>query len=420
MGNDYGLMCVNGSDPVMLYNETNYPDGGYNTFHSNDYQVYADDNSYPLLGKAGNYPGNNSFLGNCDYLIYQESAASDTIWAQNNYWGGGQPDTTKLHGEIAYRPYLTSEPDGFVGNEYPAYSNKNSQSGICGDPGGGSNPEALYLNEIGTELYLDQQYPVAIDTFNVVLSNYPNDPSAQYALNFIDNSFRRMEDYSNAVSYLSNCAIQAAGTALPPQAQYRAIYHLKQAGFAEDAYALATDESLLKNLSQSQQEHAVIESGFLQKYYLGNPSSGDSIFKEFLEKYPSSALTLIAATELGMDPPPSNTTFGTQGAGIAVNPALPKAFALHQNFPNPFNPATTIRYELPETADVSLTVYNIAGRQVATLVEGKESAGYKTVVWEGKNRWGGDLTSGVYILQLAADGASGRAFFKTKKMLLLK
>lgn len=112
--------------------------------------------------------------------------------------------------------------------------------------------------------------------------------------------------------------------------------------------------------------------------------------------------------------------------GIGITPAaLPKQFALHQNFPNPFNPATTIRYDLPKPAQVNLTIYNILGQKVRTLVNAFETAGYKSVVWDGKNEFGHPVGSGVYIYRLSASGISQAGveagdFRKSLKLLLVK
>ena len=89
---------------------------------------------------------------------------------------------------------------------------------------------------------------------------------------------------------------------------------------------------------------------------------------------------------------------------------LPKVFALEQNFPNPFNPSTTIRYALPTRAYVTLSVYNLHGQLVSKLVQGEEEAGYHEVTFDGSN-----LASGVYFCRLQAG-----VFVSTKKTLVLK
>lgn len=95
--------------------------------------------------------------------------------------------------------------------------------------------------------------------------------------------------------------------------------------------------------------------------------------------------------------------------------ALPTSFDLSQNVPNPFNPTTNISFALPTTSKVNLSVYNVLGQHVKTLVDADMAAGYQTVTWDGTDNTGHSVASGVYFYKLrAADFAS------TKKMLMLK
>ena len=94
-----------------------------------------------------------------------------------------------------------------------------------------------------------------------------------------------------------------------------------------------------------------------------------------------------------------------------VNRALPGQFSLDQNYPNPFNPATVIGFQLSKSAQVSLTVYNILGERVATLIEGVKAPGAYQVRFDASR-----LSSGVYFYRLSADGA----LLETRKMMLLK
>jgi hypothetical protein len=94
---------------------------------------------------------------------------------------------------------------------------------------------------------------------------------------------------------------------------------------------------------------------------------------------------------------------------------VPIEFALHQNFPNPFNPVTTLRYDLPEQATVNIIIYDMLGRQVRTLVNITQDAGFKSVIWNATNDFGKQVSAGVYIYQIQAG-----EFVQTKKMVLLK
>ncbi len=94
---------------------------------------------------------------------------------------------------------------------------------------------------------------------------------------------------------------------------------------------------------------------------------------------------------------------------------FPQGFALEQNFPNPFNPVTTLRYDLPENSYVNVTVYDMLGREVKTLVNTTQDAGFKSVVWNATNDHGKPVSAGVYLYQIQAGD-----FVQTKKMVLLK
>jgi len=94
---------------------------------------------------------------------------------------------------------------------------------------------------------------------------------------------------------------------------------------------------------------------------------------------------------------------------------LPENYTLHQNFPNPFNPTTTLRYDLPEDAMTTITVYDMMGRLVQTLVSGNKSAGYHSLKWDATNKYGSPVSAGVYIYSIQAGNHRD-----IKKMILLK
>ena len=100
---------------------------------------------------------------------------------------------------------------------------------------------------------------------------------------------------------------------------------------------------------------------------------------------------------------------------VQQNESVPSEFSLMQNYPNPFNPTTTIRYELPVSSYVVLKIYNILGKEVKTVVDAEQSAGIKTVVWDGTNKVGEPVSSGVYIYRLKT-----RDFHKTLKLMMLR
>lgn len=90
-------------------------------------------------------------------------------------------------------------------------------------------------------------------------------------------------------------------------------------------------------------------------------------------------------------------------------------YVLHQNYPNPFNPSTSIGYELPTQSYVTLKVYDVLGQEIATLIDGVQDAGFKSVQFNSRDKFGNTLPSGVYIYRIV----SGK-FVQVKKMLLAK
>ncbi|HSG26962.1 MAG TPA: T9SS type A sorting domain-containing protein, partial [Candidatus Krumholzibacterium sp.] len=97
------------------------------------------------------------------------------------------------------------------------------------------------------------------------------------------------------------------------------------------------------------------------------------------------------------------------------DPAMPLATSLAQNYPNPFNPATTIRFDLKEDSKVMLSVYNVNGGLVATLVDRNMTAGRKEIRWEGRDGMGSPVSSGVYFYRMVAGD-----FVQTRKMVLMR
>jgi len=98
-----------------------------------------------------------------------------------------------------------------------------------------------------------------------------------------------------------------------------------------------------------------------------------------------------------------------------IDEIIPSLFALHQNHPNPFNPTTSIEYDLPNDSYTVVTVFDVMGKHVKTLVEKNQSAGFKTIRWDAKNDEGESVAAGMYIYQIKS-GVN----IASKKMILLR
>ncbi|MFZ1081640.1 MAG: FlgD immunoglobulin-like domain containing protein [Candidatus Kryptoniota bacterium] len=138
-------------------------------------------------------------------------------------------------------------------------------------------------------------------------------------------------------------------------------------------------------------------------------STGDAEFTFSVDKKASvgkdTTLTATISTSDGQ----------TWTKDITVEVAAPKDYQLYNNFPNPFNPSTKIAFDLPEASHVKLVIYDIVGREVAQVADADYPAGYTELTWNGINKNGVTVSSGVYLCRISTDKWSS-----VKKMMMLK
>jgi PKD repeat protein len=105
----------------------------------------------------------------------------------------------------------------------------------------------------------------------------------------------------------------------------------------------------------------------------------------------------------------------TSGSVSIENEQIPIKFVLHQNHPNPFNPVTTLNYDLQKNGLVTIAIYDMLGKKVKTIINQYQDAGYRTVIWDATNDYGKPVSAGIYLYQIQAG-----EYLQTKKMVLLK
>ena len=111
-----------------------------------------------------------------------------------------------------------------------------------------------------------------------------------------------------------------------------------------------------------------------------------------------------------------NSTASTDQLAIDSDNAIPNSYSLSENYPNPFNPSTTLSYFIPEEGYVVIDIYNINGQRIKTFTSGREASGKHSIQWNGKDEKGLKMESGIYLYTMNIDGRVA----DTKKMLLLK
>jgi len=155
-------------------------------------------------------------------------------------------------------------------------------------------------------------------------------------------------------------------------------------------------------------------------------NAGDGTFGSHTIYAIEDSITSVTAADFDSDGDMDLIAAGVRAVWLLVNdaasavhdhdgPALPRAYALEPNFPNPFNPVTTIEFAVPEPAQVRLDIYNVLGRRVARLIDAPMQAGFHERTWDGRTADGAPAPSGIYFYRLRAG-----AFSATRKMIMLK
>ncbi len=144
-----------------------------------------------------------------------------------------------------------------------------------------------------------------------------------------------------------------------------------------------------------------------------NPGSGTFFFSQFQVRFQSYGTA--DPTQLYDDWFVDDVSLGGPTSVDDADAAIPTRFALHQNYPNPFNPSTTFVFDVPKATNVRLTVYNLLGEGVRTLLSSPVEAGTHSATWDGMDNQGKSVVSGVYFYRIEAD-----EFVSTRKMVLLK
>ena len=150
--------------------------------------------------------------------------------------------------------------------------------------------------------------------------------------------------------------------------------------------------------------------GFMVTATDGEVSGGGGVDTFRIKIWESATEDLVYDNQMG-DGDDGNATDAIEGGSITIHNGAgaaklasgPEAVTFGvENYPNPFNPSTTIRYSLPEASEVRLTVYNVQGQQIRNLVSGQQEAGVYSVQWDGHDAVGRQVATGLYLYRLQA------------------
>jgi TolA-binding protein len=399
--NDTGIECIQYSDPLVFPNNV--------IRYDNFYGVYGDNTSAPDLGRYSDQ-GHNSIYYNGDDVW---STYSGTIYARYNWWGS-YPANPLVSFNVDYSNALYYDPNPGLGKavaEGMSFKNKHT-SNFAADTLGMAEVNCAH------EIFLSGDYEDALSRFERIVGKYPDHFSGRRALAFVERCLVKLGRGGQVLARLNAVALSYAGLEIAGLAQSVAVGHLVKSERYADA--IAKSQTLLNNFPETTlAKYALYDLGSIYWYRLEDQKTGEQYYRQLIAQWPDDDLSISALATLGEGTPAmgkKNTPSLTMLSGV------PTEYGLSQNFPNPFNPQTEIRYQLPEASRITVKIYNFLGQEVRTLVDGQIAAGYHAVVWDGQDDFGRKVTSGVYFYRLLKEPGARlpKRFQVTRKMILVQ
>jgi tetratricopeptide (TPR) repeat protein len=416
-----------------LVNNGTWPYGpGNNVIKSNGWGISASGSS-PYLGStiAGGY---NSIYSNSTVDLWA-SGSGVYIWAQNNYWGGGNPNLVQLNGAtINWVPALSTDPNGQgtyasqnVIAAAPSIATVSSNAVTPSIVNSTSSTTVLSAENEGLQqllsLEINGKTDEAISGYVQLFKNDTSSNAKKYILGRLLECYSESgkKDFPAFLNQNIRTGLAATDELYAATEEVENIYLIRN-GYVNQA--LENYKTLIKTFSNNEDiyKNALFNGWYLNYYQLKNTPQAAIYLGELKASFPNDNLTVITSLMTGITK--SNSTTGEMKSNLLIgsdkqegsfSAALPTVIELEANYPNPFNPSTVIRYQLPNTGHVSMTVFDMLGRQVATLVEGQKDAGYYSAVFDGSK-----YSSGIYFVRLIVQGSDSKPFLKTIKMLLAK
>jgi len=327
----------------------------------------------------------NHLYENWSYEIRADATCGD-IFATNNYWNPVPPEVShegSPGAQIFVDPYFAHKP---------------AIAGVDDDPAA-----AVTLRRVGRQLLREGEAAGALTRFQEVIESYPESRSAQLSVGHAVSAYQRLKQEREALRYLEDLARRARSREVMALALFHTIPLLVE--LDEGVKAVTRADELIQTYPSSRYERlGLFNKGFILAKR-GDRSGSAQTFASLIEKYPDAEEASVAAVVTGGSSPQTARREESRITATSLGP----------NYPNPFNPITQIRFELPQSEKVYLDIYNVHGQRVRRLVKADYPAGPHVVQWDGRDDAGKGVASGVYFYRLSAG-----AFTQTRKMLLLK
>jgi hypothetical protein len=407
---EVGIWGVANSAPLLFDQGV----GGFNVFAGNIVSAQFEGNSNAALGIDDGVGGQNEFTGYQTYaVILNDNSIVNSEW---NWYDTPDPTQSlfeiKSGSKLYWEPYLTSPPGGSAPLSGGEMKEGDDPRFTPADP---RMKQALQLR------VRNRNSEAAALLRSIVADRAAPTQLKRWAIGQLLAVSQNLRA-PNLASYL--IGLQST----MPEVRQHLAELLPSAYIHERGVSNARSqfENNIRNHGNSITEAQALYGKFSYALFgVGDRTEAQSVLNRLENGFARSGQTKLAAAQLNAAPTSSIVGNGA-GKGSVNNfgsatqslQAKPGTFALHQNYPNPFNPTTTFRYDLKDDAFVTLKVYDLLGREAATIVNESEKSGSHSTSFDASR-----LASGVYVYKLSArptDGGQAGSFSAVRRFVLLK
>ncbi len=421
---NYGVVAYNGSSPDFGWPAV----AGNNNIHNNRNGLYAHNSSIPFLGRESCtlQGGDNILASNYVYNIKAYNNDYITIYAENNWWGYSTPDPNKIWistgGSIDYLPALSSppalnkiQPTSPEEKDFDEQFNDGVQLVLQPDNAASSNYDEKWILDWKILYVRNLNWAGKFETSKkiceeVIVNNLDSAKVKQFLYLYLY-AARKTKEISAYKSFVNN--LLPAKNEISKEIEASILLTLNN---------LETDPSLQIStydlIDNKFTNHSVAENAIYQKFehfYFdkNDKEKAAKVYEKMKTKYPDSYLLEFFELALNSETKDNNEKYINENN---------EDYQLIGNYPNPSNPATTIKYSLPYASNVKIEIFDITGSRIRTFDIPAQSAGIQKVSWDGLNSNGTSVASGIYIYRFSAVpvGNTGKEFVKSAKIMLLK
>jgi len=363
--NNYdGVFCSSSSNPKFgqgIYS-------GENDIRNNSYGVVCINNACPMLGNTSPTDGGYNNLVNVSYNVF--NMTSNVIYARENWWGTTDPNNFKNVGTVSYSPYRSAE----LYIPQPPLSKKSGNSIAQ------KNEDIPMISELDKayQLIADSNFAEARNICMNLVTNYPD-----YNVSF--NALNLLKDTYNVKDITGKKNIYASLFNNKDKKNIHAMAGLIMADVDKENRLKHIDDVLTKYGDDNIAELALFNKFVYFYFEKEDMKSALAISGQLDKQFPKSQGSIEAHKILG-DKEYFNIPPKQENAQPETNTQLSKEFKLYGNYPNPFNPTTTIKYQLSSAGFITLKVYDMLGREIQTLVNGYKDKRYYEVSFDASDK----------------------------------